>query len=313
MSAFGPLASALREGRPFLPNFSSLELHNISREGILLKWEEMLAPGSWTSQIVTVRLVFANHAALSEGPNGVHKLFAPFPSLTSLSVVREDRPELLLSASRRASVSKLVHIKVENSACYGVALLSHVTLYNDREEVLRGEVSRLTNVELFNCPNVTVGVIKQLRLLRNVEQLVLHHVGKDEEPAPLSEVPPLPPHPPPPTLVLATEGLRQGPQPVGAEGHAVGEKSSMEEVPVQDATIGELPVPAEPAPPELPQSETPARAVQDEIAPPEEVVLVPETPKEIPATPLLLSPLLQRPQLERPLNLVRRPQRLGCL
>jgi hypothetical protein len=93
-------------------------------------------------------------------------MFAPFPSLKSLSIVREDRPELLLSASRRALMSRLTHIKVENSGCYGVALLNHVKEYNDRQEVLSGEVSRLTHVELFNCPNVAAGVMKQLRMFK---------------------------------------------------------------------------------------------------------------------------------------------------
>jgi hypothetical protein len=102
-------------------------------------------------------------------------MFAPFPSLESLSIVREDRPELLLWRPRGGrGVSKLTHIKVENSACYGVALLNRVKEYNDREEVLSGEVSRLTHVELFNCPNVAVGVMTQLRMLRMLKP-VLHH------------------------------------------------------------------------------------------------------------------------------------------
>jgi len=313
MSAFRPLASALREGRLSLPKLSSLELHNINREGILLKWEGMLAPGSWTSQIVNLRLVFASRAAWSEGPDGVHKLFTPFPSLKSLSIVREDRPELLVLAARRASMSKLVHIKVENSACYGVALLNHVTRYNDRQEVLSGEVSRLTTVELFNCPNVTAEVMRQLRLFRCVEHPVLCQVRKQGEPASLSDVPPPPPRPPLPLLVLAPEDLREGPQQVGAEFHAVGEKSSMGEVPVQAAAIGESPVPIEPAPLELVQSETSVPPVQDETKRPEVVLLVPETPRETLAPPLLLSPLFQGPQPERPPKFVRRPQRLGCL
>ena len=310
MSALRPIASALREGRLSVPNLSLLELHNISREGILLNWEEMLAPGSWTSQIVILRLVFASRAAWSEGPYGVHKLFEPFPSLSSLSIVREDRPEILLAASRRASMSKLMHIKVENSACYGVALLNHVTQYNDRQKVLSGEVSRLTNVELFNCPNVTVGVMKQLRLLRYVEEPVSRQVRKHEELTPVLNVPPLPRHPPSPLSVLIPEGLRQGPQPVVAEGYMVGEKSSVEEVPVQDDAIGKLPVPTEPAPPQL---ETSIPPVQGEIERPEDVVFVPETPKDILASPLLLSPLLQRPQPERPFRSMRRLQRPGCL
>jgi hypothetical protein len=42
------------------------------------------------------------------------------------SIVREDRPELLLSASRRVLLSKLTHIKLERSACAGDALLKEV-------------------------------------------------------------------------------------------------------------------------------------------------------------------------------------------
>ena len=313
MSALRPIASALREGRLSLPNLSSLELHNISREGILLNWEEMLAPGSWTSQIVNLRLVFASRAAWSEGPHGVHKLFEPFPSLNTLSVVREDRPEILLSASLRASTSGLMHIKVENSACYGVALLNLFTQYNDRQEALSGEVSRLTDVELFNCHNVAVGVMKQLRLLRCVEEPVLRQVRKDDELTPLFNVPPLPRRPLSPPSVLVPEGLRQGPLPVVAEGYVVGEKSSMEEVPVQDDAIGKLPVPAEPVPLAPPRLETSIPPVQDEIERPEDVVFVPETPKEVLAPALPPSPLLQRPQPERLFRPVRRLQRSGCL
>ena len=313
MSAFRSLANALREGRISLPNFTSLELHNISREGILLTWEETLAPGSWTSQIANLRLVFASRAAWSEGPDGVHKLFAPFPSLKSLSIAREDRPELLLSASRRVSMSTLMHIKVENSACYGVALLNHVTLYNDRQEVLSGEVSRLTNVELFNCPNVSVEVMKQLRLFRNVEYPVLSQVREYQELAQPSAVPPLPPRPHSPLSIVVPEGLQQSPQQVGAEAHVPGEKTSLQEVTVQGYAIGELPVLAIPTPLEPPQSETSVPRDQDEIKCPEEVALVPEKPMEILAPPPLLPSHLQRPQPERPFRLVRRPQRSGCL
>lgn len=313
MSAFRPLANALREGRLFLPNFTSLELHNISREGILLKWEKMLAPGSWTSQIVNLRLVFASRAAWSEGPDGVHTLFVPFPSLKSLSIVREDRPELLLSASRRASMSKLMHIKVENSACYGVALLNHVTLYNDRQEVLGGEASRLTDVELFNCPNVSVEVMKQLRLFRNVEQPGLSQVQENEKLAHPSAVPLVPPRPPSPLPIVIPDGLQQSPQRVGAEAHTPGEKTLLQEVAVQGDAIGELPVFAIPAPLEPPQSETSVPRDQDEIKCPEEVVPVPEEPMEILAPPPLFPSLLQRPPPERPFRLVRRPQRSGCL
>ena len=311
VSAFRPLASALREGRLVLPNFTSLELHNISREGIFLEWEEMLAPGSWTSQIVNLRLVFASRAAWSEGPDGVHKLFAPFPSLKSLSIVREDRPELLLSASRRASMSKLMHIKVENSACYGVALLNHVTLYNDRQEVLGGEVSRLTGVELFNCPNVSAEVMKQLRLIRDFEHPGLSQVRENEELAHPSAVPPLPLRPPSPLPIVVPEGLQQSPRRVGAEANAPGGKTSLQEVAVRGDAIGELAVFAIPAPPEPLQLETSVPRDQDEIKCPEG--LVPEMPMEILAPPPLLPSLLQRPQPERPFRLVRRTQRSGCL
>src|SRR5258706_3847708 len=232
MSAFGPIASALREGRLLLPNFASLELHNIIREGILLKWEAMIAPG-WASQVVNLRLAFASRAAWSEGPDGVHKLFTPFPSLKSLSIVREDRPEILLSASRRVSMPKLMHIKVEASGCYGVALLNHVRQSNDRQEVLSGEVSRLTNVELFNCPNVAVGAMRQLRLFRDVEHPALCQVQEYEGLAPPSAMPLVPPRPPSPLPIVIPEGPQQSPQPVGAEGFAPSENTSPQEVAVQ--------------------------------------------------------------------------------
>ena len=313
MSAIGPIASALHEGRLSLPSFTSLELHNVIREGILLKWEEMIAPGSWASQIETLRLVFSSHAAWSEGPYEVHKLFTPFPSLKSLSIVREDRPELLLSALRRASISKLTHIKVENSACYGVALLNHVTQYNDRQEVLSGAVSRLTNVELFNCPNVAGGVMRQLRLFRDVEYTALCQVKEYEGLAPPA-IPPVPPRPPSPLPMVFPEGLQQSPQSMEAEGHAFGEKTSLQGVAVQGDSLGGSPVPAGTAPPEPPQSETPVPLVKDEIKRPEGVVLlVPEKPIEILAPPPSTPPLHQRPQPERPFRLVRRPQRSGCL
>ena len=37
-----------------------------------------------------------------------------------------------------------MHIKVGNFACYELDLLKHVVQYNDRQEVLNSEVSRLT-------------------------------------------------------------------------------------------------------------------------------------------------------------------------
>ena len=153
--------------------------------------------------------------------------------------------------------------------------------------------------------------MKQLRLLRCLEGPVLRQLRKHEELTPLLNVPPLPRRPPSPLLVLAPEGLRQGPQPVGVEGYVVGEKGSVEEVPVHDDAIGKLPVPAEPAPPALPQLGASIPPVQDKIERPEDAVFVPETSKEILAPPLLLPP--QRPQPERPFRPVRRLQRPGCL
>jgi len=320
MSAFRPLASALREGKLSLPTLSLLELHNISRESILLKWEEMFVPSSWSFQIVNLRLVFASRAAWTEGPDGVHKMFAPFPSLESLSIVREDRPELLLLASRRALMSKLTHIKVENSACYGVALLNHAKQYNDRREVLNGEVSQLTHVELFNCPNVAAGVMEQLRVIKGVGPPVMDQARKYEAPTPPAVVPLLPSRSPSSLPLVVPESLVQAPQPGEAESYALGEKASLPEVPVQGDAVGELLAPSEPAPPDptpltSPQLETPVPQVQGEIKRPEGVALVPEKPKGILTNPPPpLPPLLQRPQSERVLTSVRRQQWSGfCL
>ena len=241
-------------------------------------------------------------------------MLAPFSSLELLSIVREDRPELLLAAaSRRAGVSKLTkltHIKVENSACYGVALLNWVKEYNEREEVLSGEVSRLTDVELFSCPNVAVGVMTQLRVLRMFQGV--EQERKREEPGP----PPGPPRAPSPPPLVFPEGVLQAPQPpqpVEAEGYALAlddEKPLPRAVPVQDDATTADQCPA--------VSEAPVASLQapDEVQRPEGVALETKEPKKMPASssPLLLPPLLQRPQSERPLAPPRRQQWSGlCL
>ena len=312
MAAFRPLANALREGRLSLPNFSSLELHNISREGFLLKWEEMFVQRGWTSQIVNLRLVFASRTAWLEGPDGLDKVFEPFPSLKSLSIVREDRPEVLLSSCWQALMPSLTHIKVERSACYGVALLDRVKQYNDGQAVLGGQVSRLTHVELFNCPHVTVGVMEQLRMIQDVESPIMHQTEEqtreNEEPAPPSAVsllPPSPPESPPSPLPLAVpKGPVPAPRPTEVEGYTVDEKASPQEGSSQGDAVGQLP-----APPASPQIEASAPRVVPVPVP----VPVPAKPKEIrPAPPL--APLLQRPQLGRTLSLARRSQWSGsCL
>ena len=291
-SAFIPLANALREGRLSLPNLSSLELLDTSLEGILLKWEEMFAEGSWTSQITNLRLNSLRRAASSATQDKAHQIFAPFSSLTFLSIAREDRPELLLSASQRELISKLTHIKVEKSACDGVALLKEVKEYNARQ-VLSGEVSRLTHVELLDCPNVAVGVMKQLRLFREVERAVFRQVRKHEELPPPSAVLRLPPSPPTPQPRVAREDLPQDSQLVGAGGRAL-------EMPVQE----DLPAYSEsaPPPPALLQLETPIPQDQGVVVAAE---LEKPKAKELPLT------LLQRRQSGRPQTPIRR-QRL-CL
>jgi len=207
-------------------------------------------------------------------------------------------------------MTKLMHIKVENSACYGVALLNHVAQYNDRQEVLSGDVSRHTGVELFNCPNIVVEVMKQLRLFRGVEHTMLHQVQKHEELAVPPAVPPLPPHSPCPTPVVVPEDLQQDPQLVGAEGHALGEKTSLWE---QDDAISELSTPTELAPPEPPQLDTSVPQVQDDVKCPKDKVLVPERPKALLAPPFTASPHFQKPQSDQSFKLVWRQQWPGCL
>jgi hypothetical protein len=305
-SALKPLANALRKSRLPLPNLSSLELLDTNIEVILSQWEEMFAEGIWTSQISNLRLVCLARAASSVRQDIAHEIFAPFPSLRSLSIVREDRPELLLSASRRASLSKLTHIKLERSACDGDALLKEVKQYNDRQEVLRGEVSRLTHIELFNCPNVVAGVMKQLRLFRDVENAVFPQVRKVPHPP---AVPRLPPHPPTPGLRIVRESLQRVHQPVRAEGCVLDDKSSLEEVPVRV----EAPAYSELAPPGSQQLEAPVPRAQDEIKRPDGVVVVPrleETQANEPPPPYIL----QRRQTHRTQTSVRRQRWSGvCL
>ena len=313
-SAFRPLANALRESRLSLPNLSSLELHDTSMEVILFKWEEMFAEGTWTSRITNLRLVCLTRAASSVRRDISHEIFAPFPSLRSLSVVREDRPELLLSASRRALMSKLTHIKVEKSACDGDALLNEVKLYNDRREVLCGELSRLTHIELFNCPNVAAGVMKQLRLLRDVEQPVLPRVRKHENFAQPPAVPCLPPSPPTPSPRVVQETLPQVLQPVGAEECVLDEKSPPEEVLVQD----EAPPYSELAPPTPQHFETPIPRALDGVSCPDGVIVLLRLEKleEVQANeaPLPPSPLPQWRLPHRPNGSIRRQQRSrACL
>ena len=313
-SAFGPFANALRESRLSFPSLSSLELLDTSLEVILFKWEEMFAEGTWTSRITNLRLVCLTRAPSSVRRDIPDAVFTPFPSLKTLSVVREDRPELLLSASRRALMSKLTRIKVEKSACDGDALLNEVKLYNDRQEVLCGEVSRLTHIELFNCPNVAAGVMKQLRLFRGAEQTMFPRVRKDEKFAQPPVVPCLAPSPPTPSPRVVQEYLTQALQPVGAEGCSLDEKSSPEEVLVQDAA----PVYSELAPPGPQHLEAPIPRALDGVNCPDGVVVLPrlEELKEVPANeaPLPPSPLPQWRLPHRPNGSIRRQQRSrACL
>jgi hypothetical protein len=267
----GPIADALRDGRLSLPKLSSLELY-ITNWSVLREWEELFPPGSWTSQIVNLRLEFANRVARSECPDAVHKMLAPFSSLRSLLIVSEDRPQLFLSASRQVFLPKLTHIKVENCACDGVALLNKVKEYNNREDVLSGEVSRLTHVELINCPNITVGVMKQLRTLNDVKHAVSDQARKHEEFLSPSA---MPPQPPSPLSLVVSKALSQAPQPLIAERYVLGEETPQREVSVQgDATaLSETP------PPVSLRLETPP---QSELGRPEDEGQVPEVPPTSP-------------------------------
>jgi hypothetical protein len=286
-----PLADALREGRLSLPNLSSLDLY-ITSWDILLRCEKIFAPGCWTSQILTLRLEFPNRLARSEDPEGLHKLLAPFSSLQSLLIIGEDRPELLLSASRQALIPKLSHIKVENSACDGVALLTEVKAYNNRQEALGGEPGRLTHVELVNCPNVVAGVMKQLRMLTGVEHPVPCKGQKQEGSVPLSAGPP---RAPTPLSGVVPEGPPRAPRPVEANIRLNDKKNPPQELPVRDDVTGC----SSPQHPTSLQLETSVSPVRER---PNAAVQVPEVPRTPQATPpnVLLPRLPPRPQRSQP-------------
>ena len=198
MSALRPLASALREGTfPSQSLFDRASQHQSRgyppQVGGDARSGELDLPNSKPLPYVCQSCCLVRGAVWSS--QGVYAV----PAIESLV---DRRPEILLSESRRASIFKLMHIKVENSACYDLALLNHVVQYNDRQEVLNSEGSRLTNMELFNCPDVAVGVMKQLRLLKCVEEPVLRQLRKHEELTTLFNVAPLPRRPPHPYQYL---------------------------------------------------------------------------------------------------------------
>jgi hypothetical protein len=310
-----PLVNALYEGTLSLPNLSSLELYIFNWWSNFLKWEKAFASGSWVSQIVDLRFVCVMRSPWLVGEDGARKMFAPFSSLRSLSVVHENSPQLLLWAARQALLPKLTHIKVENSACDGIALLNEVKVYNERQEVLNGGVSRLTRVELFNCPNAPAEVMKELRMLKDAEHPVSHPVSHQaqnhEEPTPPS---PKPHYPPSALSLVAPEGPLQDLPQMGVYTHAPKDGDSPQAVHVHDEPPA-LSL-SESQPPASPQSETSAAEVKDVVENSRGLVQAPEVSKEIcpKDSPLPPEPPLQKLPPERRLTSVRTQQWSGlCL
>lgn len=165
-SAMKSLSWALSNHTLVLPNLVHLEISDISHERLLDNWLEVFPFESWPSQVTYLHIELRTKSPRIVALDQLYRLLVPFESITTLSIANEPLLSALLPAGYLPVGRDLFRLRVERCSFDGRALLDVIRRRNESEWLARGEISPLTQVELWDCPNVPPIIMRELRRLR---------------------------------------------------------------------------------------------------------------------------------------------------
>ena len=165
-SAIKSLSSALNHHTLVLPNLVRLEITDIGHENLLENWNEVFPFDSWASQVTYLHIELRTKSPRIVAPNQLYRLLIPFASIMTLSIANEPLLPALLPAGVVPVARDLFRLRVERCSFDGRILLDVVRRRNASGWFTRGEISPLTQVELWDCPNVPPTTMRELRRLR---------------------------------------------------------------------------------------------------------------------------------------------------
>ena len=165
-SAIKSLSSALNHHTLVLPNLVRLEITDLGHESLLENWNEVFPFDSWPSQVTYLHIELRTKSPRFVAPDQLYRLLIPFVSIMTLSIANEPLLPVLLPAGVVPVARDLFRLRVERCSFDGKALLDVVRRRNESEWFARGDVSPLTQVELWDCPNVPPTTMRELRRLR---------------------------------------------------------------------------------------------------------------------------------------------------
>ena len=166
-SAIKSLASSLNHGTLVLPRLARLEISDLGHEKLLEDWSEVFPFDSWPSQVTYLHVGLRTKNPRISEADQLYRLLIPFASITTLSIANEPLLPALLPAGVVPVARNLVRLRVEGCSFDGRVLLDVIRRRNGSEWVTRGEVTRLTMVELWDCPNVPPTTMEELRRIRS--------------------------------------------------------------------------------------------------------------------------------------------------
>ncbi len=165
-SAIKSLSSSLSHHTLVLPNLVRLEISDISHETLLEDWYEVFPFDSWPSQVTYLHIALRTKSPRIVAPDQLYRLLIPFASITTLSIANEPLLPALLPAGVVPVARDLFRLRIERCSFDGMVLLDVVRRRNESQWFARGEISPLTQVELWDCPNVPPTTMRELRRLR---------------------------------------------------------------------------------------------------------------------------------------------------
>lgn len=166
-SAIKSLASALNHGTLVLPRLARLEVSDLGHEKLLEDWSEVFPFESWPARVTYLHIGLRAKCPRIFEADQLYRLLIPFTSITTLSIANEPLLPALLPAGVVPVARYLRRLRVEGCSFDGRVLLNVIRKRNGSEWVAQREVTPLTVVELWECPNVPPTTMEELRRMRS--------------------------------------------------------------------------------------------------------------------------------------------------